>query len=263
MGFSMGASPLLSPQQSGGWNTVPQNALDLMSKTQGVQRQGIQNKYLPPELAAMVQQQQQKALQMQAQTPYSGPQAAANVQQTQLSNKWYPATQNAQIQNTLASAGFTTQKMNMLPAEVRNQLIQIAATHPGKFLALSNKLLPGSDAAYGLFNSQISGLTNPQKVNIPGQGSTPFGNTNGMISGAKQSIPSQQPGPEIYGKSNAERDMGNAPSSVFPLDPKYNKILGSLNLPAAQIRAARLGETVKLSDGRLMKIENGKIYFGK
>lgn len=75
----------LSPQQSGPWNMVPQNAMNLMSQLQGVQRQGIQNQYLPPELASIVMQQQQRAQQMLASTPYAA-QLASNTALSQFPN---------------------------------------------------------------------------------------------------------------------------------------------------------------------------------
>lgn len=219
MGFTMANDPVSTVAQGGIWGAVPQNALANLLQYQAVQRGQTQNKYLPPELAAMVQQQQQKALQMQAQTPYSGPQAAANVgiAQSQIPvNQAEARNLNSQVPLNQAQTQNVNQNTNLMPHELwLKYMTNLIAQHPWKSLfgniATSGNVTDPNSIAGN--NAAFLKATNPT-------GSTPFGSTNGMISAGSQN----QGGSPLVQNSPGQSQSLPQPSGIQPAPEKYGVI---------------------------------------
>ncbi len=200
---------------AGAMNQAPQYQQMLNQAQQGM----IQNQYMSPLLQQMLIQQQQKAQQMQAQTKfapqyyggqaaieqgvgqqelgkgaYANPQAFANLQQTQLFNKYFGPQTEATIKNLLSQAGLnTSQSKNVLqntaqmPYELglleRNAILQ----HPKSAIAMANNASPYGPAFTNFSNNlmNIPGLNANAAANFA-QNTAPYGNNNKSTGAASQ-----------------------------------------------------------------------------
>lgn len=214
--IGQGNFPILNQQQTNPVMSGLVQALNAHLQMQQGQANRQRLPYVGPQAQAQLQQSQLANKLAQAQLPYAGPQAAANLQRSQLANEWYAPEARAQIsqQNATASnLGADTRKTNFM---LQNPGLMVGGA-PAQISAL-----------------QLMGVLKPGDITSP-QGAPQPQNAQGQSeqnTGAGQYLSGQTPTLPFNTSNQTANAILNQPFAKANLDAQRARGYAWNSLPA-------------------------------